>query len=154
MITFKETNDLNKDQLYNLFNLVGWIKSPDNKPATMEIVDSIANDTLFIDAEDKDDVLYDSFKNSTYVLSAWDNNKLIGIARVLTDKTTRSVIYDLAVLPTYQRQGIGKKLVEKCLEKFPKTQFTLGTSSKNFPFYEKFGFEKSANYLEKKSLFF
>ena len=48
------------------------------------------------------------FINSTVVISAWENDCLVGVVRVLSDKMFRSVIYDLVVLPEYQNMGIGK----------------------------------------------
>ena len=83
------------------------------------------------------------FINSTFVVSAWDNEKLVGVIRVLSDKIIRSNIYDLAVLPDYQNKGIGSMLLKKCLEKFPNTAWVLETTKENVSYYEKFGFSKS-----------
>ncbi len=151
MIIYKEKNDFTTDQLYQLFDSVGWVKPFSEKPAVDDTLDCIANHTLYIDQDDKDEILKKSFFNSTYVVSAWDGEALVAIVRVISDQVQRSIIYDLAVLPGYQGQGIGKELVERCLKKFPKTQYTLGTSSKNFDFYKKFGFRNSSNYLETES---
>ena len=54
------------------------------------------------------------FINSTFVFSAWIDDKLVGCVRVLSDLHFRSVIYDLAVLPEFQNKWIGKELVQKC----------------------------------------
>lgn len=54
------------------------------------------------------------FINSTLVFSAWVNGKLVGCIRVLSDQMFHSVIYDLAVHPEFQNQGIGTELVHKC----------------------------------------
>jgi len=140
--------------LYNLFDSVGWIKSPDKRKKEKRPSDSIANHILYVGEKDKKGILEKSFQNSAYVVSAWDNKKLIGTIRVISDGVQRSILYDLAVLPEYQGRGIGKSLVEKCLKKFSKTQITLGTSSGNFRFYKKFGFKRNHNYLEKESIFF
>ena len=154
MIEYKEKNDLSRSQLYRIFNSVGWIKPVSQKPAVDDNVDCIANHTLYINENDSEGILEKSFLNSTFVASAWDGKSLVGIVRVISDQVQRSIIYDLAVLSEYQGQGIGKELVERCLKKFPRTQFTLGTSSKNYEFYKKFGFKNSGSYLEKVSPFF
>ena len=151
MIDFKETKDISGERLVKLFDAVGWIRSRDEKPETDVGKDHIANHTLYIDHDDPSGIIARSFHNSTFVASAWDGDELVGAVRVLSDGIQRSVIYDLAVLPEYQGQGIGKRMVARCLEEFPDTQFTLGTGSKNFVFYERFGFINSGNYMEKAS---
>lgn len=50
-----------------------------------------------------------------------------------------SVIYDLAVHPEFQNQGIGTELVHKCREKFLDSEWLVQTESAE-AFYEKIGF--------------
>lgn len=49
-------------------------------------------------------------KNSNLLVSAWDKEKLIGIARSMTDFHYACYLSDLAVASKYQNSGIGKKL--------------------------------------------
>lgn len=49
-------------------------------------------------------------ENSNLVISAWADNKLIGIARSVTDFHYACYLSDLAVDMAYQKKGIGKKL--------------------------------------------
>ena len=79
------------------------------------------------------------FLGSTFVFSAWDGERLVGCVRVLSDRMFRSVIYDLAVLPDYQRRGIGKTLVQKCREACPGSEWLVQTESAE-AFYKKCGF--------------
>ena len=81
------------------------------------------------------------FINSTIVISAWDNEKLVGAVRVLSDKMFRSIIYDLLVLPEYQGNGIGKELVKRCIEHFPSSEWLVQTTDKIYGYYEKLGFK-------------
>ena len=53
------------------------------------------------------------FINSTFVFSAWIDKQLVGCVRVLSDLHFRSIIYDLAVLPEYQRRGVGSALIRE-----------------------------------------
>jgi len=49
-------------------------------------------------------------KNSNLIVSAWESEKLIGIARSMTDFHYACYLSDLAVDKKYQKIGIGKKL--------------------------------------------
>lgn len=77
--------------LYRLFLAVGWATKGTTTP---EILNNFNI----------------GFIHSTFVFSAWDGERLVGCVRVLSDLKFRSVIYDLAVLPDYQRMGIGTNL--------------------------------------------
>ncbi|MEK4485606.1 GNAT family N-acetyltransferase [Psychrobacillus sp. FSL H8-0484] len=81
------------------------------------------------------------FQNSTWAFTVWDNNQMIGMIRVLSDKIMAANIMDLVVLSEYRGKGIGKKLVALCLQKLPHGDWFAHTSSNNFTFYEKCGFE-------------
>jgi len=80
------------------------------------------------------------FINSTLVISAWDNTELIGVVRVLSDKMFRSIIYDLIVLPEYQGQRIGQKLIKRCIDHYPNSEWLVQTTNEIYPYYEKIGF--------------
>jgi len=81
------------------------------------------------------------FTNSTWAFTVWDGEKMIGMVRVLSDKIMAATIMDLAVLSEYRGKGIGKKLVELCLQKLPHGDWFAHTSANNFSFYEQCGFE-------------
>lgn len=48
--------------------------------------------------------------NSNLMVTAWDDDKLVGIARSMTDFHYACYLSDLAVHRDYQKQGIGKQL--------------------------------------------
>lgn len=48
--------------------------------------------------------------NSNLLVTAWDADKLVGVARSMTDFHYACYLSDLAVDYDYQRQGIGKQL--------------------------------------------
>ncbi|MDQ6421766.1 GNAT family N-acetyltransferase [Paenibacillus sp. LHD-117] len=82
--------------------------------------------------------------HSDLIISAWDENKLIGIARAITDFSYCCYLSDLAVDQEYQNQSIGKNLVNRLqLLLGDETSLVLLSSPGAIHFYHKIGFEKS-----------
>jgi N-acetylglutamate synthase-like GNAT family acetyltransferase len=84
-------------------------------------------------------------ENTDYHFSAWDGKRLIGFARVLTDRVYRATLWDVVVHTDYQKRGVGEELVNRILSHpvLSKVEkFWLNTRDK-FGFYEKFGFVRS-----------
>lgn len=52
-------------------------------------------------------------QHANLVITAWDGDKLVGIARSLSDFSFCTYCSDLAVDAAYQRQGIGKELLRR-----------------------------------------
>lgn len=83
------------------------------------------------------------FENASLILTAWYEEQLVGIARVLTDEVLYSYLCDLAVDPDVQRLGIGKALVEEVLAYCKGTEVIWRVSSERSPgFCERLGFER------------
>jgi GNAT superfamily N-acetyltransferase len=61
---------------------------------------------------DKPDVFQGMIDNASILVTAWDEKKLVGIARSLSDFVYVTYLSDLAVDENYQQQGIGKQLIE------------------------------------------
>ncbi|WP_051697771.1 GNAT family N-acetyltransferase [Prevotella sp. 10(H)] len=55
--------------------------------------------------------LFEAISNSWYSLSAYSNDRLVGFGRIISDGNLHAFIVDLIVLPEYQGQGIGKKIL-------------------------------------------
>lgn len=53
------------------------------------------------------------YRNSNVIISAWDDELLVGVARSVTDLVYCCYLSDLAVLKAYQGKGIGKELVAR-----------------------------------------
>ena len=80
--------------------------------------------------------------NSLKVWTVWDDDKLVGLARVVGDGCTIIYIQDVLVLESYQGQGIGSELIKLILEKYKKVrQVVLMTdeTEKTVKFYKKSG---------------
>ncbi len=85
------------------------------------------------------------FANSSLVLSAWLGDRLVGLARVLTDGEQFSFLCDLAVEPDVQGGGIGKQLIAEVLARCAGTELMLRDSDFSAGFYERLGFARVEN---------
>lgn len=119
-IVYDTRKDLPNESLSLLFMAVGWSDGTET-PAMLENFNV-------------------PFVNSTVVVSAWAEDQLVGCVRVLSDRMFRSILYDLAVMPEFQNQGIGKELVRRCMEHFPGSEWLVQTQTAA-GFYEKIGFK-------------
>ncbi|GAK11082.1 GNAT family N-acetyltransferase [Geomicrobium sp. JCM 19039] len=57
-------------------------------------------------------------EQSLAIVSAWHENRLIGLVRIVGDGETIVYIQDLLVLQTYQHSGIGSSLLTKVINDF------------------------------------
>ncbi len=90
-----------------------------------------------------------SVARSLCVYTAWDNGKLIGLARAVGDGEHILLIQDLLILPDYQRRGIGKQLLGRILTSYNHIWMRiLNTDGKSDapPFYEHLGFVPLSEY--------
>ncbi|MDH5393571.1 MAG: GNAT family N-acetyltransferase [Gammaproteobacteria bacterium] len=79
--------------------------------------------------------------NSNLVVSAWQENELIGIARSLTDFHYACYLSDLAVSKIHQKNGIGKKLQAITQEELgPKCKLILIAAPGANSYYDQIGF--------------
>lgn len=56
-----------------------------------------------------------AMQNSFHVVSAWDDNKLVGLVRALNDDETVVFLHYLLHDPTYQGQHIGYELMRQLM---------------------------------------
>lgn len=86
------------------------------------------------------------YSNSNLVVSAWDNDKLIGISRALTDFCYACYLSDLAVSADYQKSGVGKKLIEVTQSEIgEETTLILLSAPGALTYYPKIGFKEITN---------
>ena len=93
-------------------------------------------------------VVQEALNNTLYSVSIYDNNKIIGYGRIIGDKTIFLYIQDIMVIPEYQGQKVGTKIMNTLLTKVneykkinPNIRTYLGASKGKEKFYEKFGFK-------------
>ena len=86
------------------------------------------------------DRLYESIRNSTYRIFAYDDDKLIGLVTALSDECINLFISYLVIDPKYQKQGIGTELLNRITSKKEFNRIQLITEDKDKDFYIKNGF--------------
>lgn len=92
----------------------------------------------------KPDKLYQALINSPTLVSAWEGDKLIGIANALTDGFLVVYYPHMLVHPEYQGKGIGKMMMEAFQEIYADFhQQILVADGKAIHFYEQCGFSKA-----------
>ncbi|TMV45007.1 GNAT family N-acetyltransferase [Paenibacillus mesophilus] len=79
------------------------------------------------------------------LITAWDQDRLIGMIRAVTDYSYCCYISDVAVDRDYQGQGIGKRLIQRLKDKLgeEEIQYVLTSAPKSVGFYERIGFERA-----------
>ena len=78
----------------------------------------------------------------TLNITAYDEKELVGCLRILSDGYYFGTITELLVLPKYQKQGIGSRLLTLAKDNTP-TMLYFGAQPGAEGFYEKNGCEKS-----------
>lgn len=80
-------------------------------------------------------------RHANLLCTAWDGPLLVGVARSLTDFSFCCYLSDLAVDETYQKQGIGKALLEVTRSKLaPECKIILLAAPKAEGYYPRIGF--------------
>ncbi len=84
----------------------------------------------------------EAFLNSFKVVTAWEENKLVGAGRLLSDGVCYGMIFDVGVLPSFQKKGIGEKIMNELMNGNEHIYIHLTSTFGNEAFYSKLGFKK------------
>ena len=101
-------------------------------------------------------IVEDMIAQANLMVTAWDGDLLVGIARTMTDFGYVGYLADLAVRQSHQRMGIGIELIEKTRERMrPRSKLVLLAAPAAADYYPKIGFSKhnSAWLLERSNSF-
>ena len=90
--------------------------------------------------------------NSDFIIACRDGTRIVGCARIFWDKGYIAYLADVMVKPEYQKQGIGKKLVDECISYIDKQlkdswriKIVILSAKGKEQFYERFGFQARPN---------
>lgn len=87
------------------------IYKTDITPSTGQIIELYENAGLPRPTHDSERI-GKMYANANLIVSAWENDKLIGVSRSITDWVWCCYLADLAVRKDCQASGIGKQLVK------------------------------------------
>jgi len=88
------------------------------------------------------DIFASMLQHADLLITAWEGERLVGLARTLTDWSYAAYLADLAVDAGYQRLGIGKRLVEETRARlWPECMIVLLAAPLANDYYPRIGFE-------------
>ncbi|MCT4403729.1 N-acetyltransferase [Leuconostoc falkenbergense] len=123
MINYQINQTIAESDLTKLYNSVGWFAYTNTRVNLMAAV-----------------------ANSLMVVSAWADNQLVGLVRIVGDGETIIFIQDILVDPKLQNQHIGTELMNRVLSQYPavRQKVLLTEEAPDVRhFYEKFGFRSA-----------
>jgi predicted N-acetyltransferase YhbS len=83
----------------------------------------------------------DMLRHANLLCTAWDDQRLIGVARSLTDFSYCCYLADLAVDQAYQRHGLGRQLIRLTQARLgPHCKIILLAAPKAVDYYPHIGF--------------
>ena len=85
--------------------------------------------------------LAESFAASQHVAIAWSGTEVVGTARLLADGVCNAYLIDVWTKSTLRRQGIGREMVSRLLQKVPGHHVGLFTECAT-SLYESLGFQR------------
>ena len=126
MITIRKQEIVKLEDVLHLYQAVGWTNYT-NQPQMLE----------------------QALSQSLVIYLALDGDAVVGLIRLVGDGFSSVFVQDLIVLPSYQRQGIGRSLMKEALEDYKdayQVQLVTEQTEKNVGFYRSLGFEALSTY--------
>ena len=121
MIEYRTGNDLDLDEVIDLY------------------VQSTLGERRPVDDRER---MAGMLREANLVLSAWDGDQLVGIARSVTDFHYATYLSDLAVRLSHQKRGIGVELIRRTQQAAPRAAVILLSAPAAVDYYPKIGFAR------------
>lgn len=118
-ITYTEEKKFTQEQVQELFLSVGWISG--QYPQRV----------------------YKALMHSETVITAWDGERLVGLARLIDDSELVVYMHYVVVHPDYHGHGIAGEMMRRVKEKYKHYLYIelMPEERKNAAFYQRHGFE-------------
>lgn len=118
MITYRIGNDLNLDAVIELYraSTLGERRPVDDRGRMQAML-----------------------ANANLVVTAWEGELLVGIARSVSDFSFATYLSDLAVRLSYQKQGVGRELIRRTQERGGRATVILLSAPKAVDYYPRIG---------------
>ena len=126
MITIKKQEIVKLEDVLHLYQAVGWTNYT-HQPQMLE----------------------KALSHSLAIYLARDGDAVVGLVRLVGDGFSSIFVQDLIVLPSYQRQGIGRSLMKEALEDYKdayQVQLVTEETERTLEFYRFMGFETLSTY--------
>jgi GNAT superfamily N-acetyltransferase len=123
MIEYRETNDIDLEQLERLTRTAGWDRGRDTLARQIE--------------------------GARWVVSAWDGPRLVGFARAISDGVTNAYVSTVVVDPELRGRGIGRQLIVRLMQDREHVAFVLHARPAVQDFYIKCGFSPAENMMRR-----
>ncbi|MGA9109523.1 MAG: GNAT family N-acetyltransferase [Smithella sp.] len=93
-------------------------------------------------AYEEPDVHKRAFEASHTTVFVYKDAQMIGFGRAISDGAYQAAVYDVAVVPEFQKIGIGKIIMEKILERLSGCNVILYAAPGKEDFYRRLGLRK------------
>ena len=126
MIKFTKERSVSIDDVLHLYQAVGWTNYT-HQPQMLE----------------------QALSHSLAIYLALDGDTVVGLVRLVGDGFSSVFVQDLIVLPSYQRQGIGRDLMKEALGDYKdayQVQLATEQTEKTLGLYRSLGFETLSTY--------
>ena len=91
-----------------------------------------------------------SFERSQHVSIAWDGERVVGMARLLSDGVCNAYLLDVWTASTHRRSGVGRAMVEALCAAVPGQHVGLQTDDAQ-AFYESLDFRLQPEFMSRVS---
>lgn len=120
MYRYSQSRNVPREQLLSLYEANGW------------------------SAAEKPETLQRALQSSHSLITAWDQERLIGLGNAISDGHLVVYYPHLLVLPDYQGRGVGRELMRRLMDRYQGFhQHIILSDARAIRFYEKLGFTRA-----------